>query len=249
MKKLLLAFALLTGKAASAQIIAEQTYDSNIAGGKLTTGEVKFAGYFPLTLTTGQVRIYNANYSLYKQVGVTLPSGYKVENITYVSDKLFNTNALVEVALNIYAPDNGNTGLRIVDENGAVLLSEDDGSYPTIYTTPNGTKMVLYNNRTGKSTIYALGGTLTPLAAIPATSGVKEAMPYPNPTIADIKLPYTVPAGQIAELVVRNATGQQVKSYRVDSSFNYLLFSTTGLAPGVYFYTVGTGQAQRFTVQ
>ena len=121
-----------------------------------------------------------------------------------------------------------------MDENGAVLLSKDLESYPTIYNTPNGTKMVLHNYRANKSTIYALGGTLTPLATIAATSA-SESMPYPNPTTADIKLPYTVPAGQIAELVVRDVTGQQVKSYRVDSSFSYLLFSTTGLAPGVYY--------------
>lgn len=248
MKRLLLAFALFAGGAAHAQITSEQNYDAKILGGKLSTGEVKFAGFFALTATTGQVRIYNNDYSLYKQVGVTLPSGYKVENMTYLSDKLFNINSAVEVVLNIFDPQSGNQAVRIVDENGAVLLARDAYSYPSIYNTPNGTKMVLYSSVDNKSTIYALGGMLL-ASAVPSQGKVAEALPYPNPTTSDIKLPYTVSPGKVEELVVRAATGQQVRSYQVDGKFDHVLFSTQDLAPGVYFYTVGNGLARRFTVQ
>lgn len=254
MKKILLAFTLLTGGVARAQIVPERTYtvDTYMTAGKLSTGEVKFIGYFASTATTGQIRIYNNDYSVYKQVNITLPTGFNIENINYLSDKLFNTNAGVEFELNLREDASGRGSTRIIDENGTVLLAVDGGAYPDIYNTPGGTKMLLNvrDNVTNKKvyTFYALGGTLTTLAVAPKATA-NALQPYPNPTAAEIKLPYSVPVGEVAQLVVRDATGRQVATYQVDHSFDHLLFSAQGLPAGVYFYTVGAGAAKRFVIQ
>jgi len=250
-KLLLLAGMVMAGGAVQAQITQERTYSSIVEPGKLSTGDVKYATYVYSTATTGQVRIYNLNHSVYRQVNVTVPSGALVDAITYVSDRLFNTNAGLEFVLNLRNVSTSvYNGMRIIDENGTVLLARDTTSYPLIYNTPNGTKMLVtyYNNGAGSSKIYALGGTLTALK-VASSATAADALPYPNPTAANIQLPYTVAAGQVAHLIVRDATGRQVASYRVDNTFDHLLFSARGLSPGVYFYTVGDGPARRFAVQ
>ncbi len=239
---LLMPGVLLSSGALHAQITPEHNYTSLVFPGKLSTGDVKYAGYSSLTATTGQVKIYNANHSVYKQVSVTIPAGKTVDEITYISDKLFNATTGVEFVLNMYG------AMRVIDENGTVLFARDSASYPQIYNTPTGTKMLLnyYGNSMAK--VYSLGGTLTTLAVAPKAAS-DALLPHPNPTAADIRLPYSVATGQVAQLVVHDATGRQVSSYQVDSAFDHLLFSTRGLRPGIYFYTVANGPARRFTVQ
>lgn len=239
---LLMTGVLLSSGALHAQITPEHNYTSLVFPGKLSTGDVKYAGYSSLTKTTGQVKIYNANHSLYKQVNVTIPAGATVDEITHLSDKLFNTTTGVEFVLNMYG------AMRVIDENGAVLFARDSTSYPQIYNTPTGTKMLLNYYNQSIARVYALGGTLTALAVAPKAAS-DALLPYPNPTAADIRLPYSVAAGQVAQLVVRDVTGRQVSSYQVDSAFDHLLFSTQGLRAGIYFYTVANGPARRFTVQ
>ena len=240
---------LLSSSALHAQITPERNYTSLVYPGKLSTGDVKYVGYSELTTTTGQIKIYNANHSIYKQVNVTVPAGATVEDITYLSDKLFNPTAGLEFVLNmrnVSATVYG--GMRIIDENGAVLFARDSTSYPEIYNTPAGTKMLLNYYSDSMAKVYGLSGTLTALAVAPKASS-DALLPYPNPTAADIRLPYSVATGQVAQLIVRDVTGRQMSSYQVDSAFDHLLFSTRGLRPGIYFYTVANGPARRFTVQ
>jgi hypothetical protein len=251
---LLLAGLVLAGGTARAQIVQEQRYNTQLTVHKLSTGAVKYAGFFTGS-TGGQVRIYNNDHSLYRQVPVSLPAGAQPGPVLYVSDNLFNSNATLEMVVNFTVSNAAySQAMRIIDETGAQLLALDSTSYPQVYNTPLGAKMLTnyYTSTRQYSKIYSLPGTYTALKTTPA-SQANELAPFPNPATTQIALPYALAPGQQGELTVTNAGGQLVRRFTVDSTFDKLLFDTQGLAPGLYLYqlqTAGkTSAPQRFVVQ
>lgn len=251
MKSFLLGAALLITGVAQAQITQETRYKDYVTPYKLSTGDIKYAGYFSIDHT---FRIYNANHSLYKSVAVP-GIGYVYNNDNcYVSDKLFNSTPELEFVIGANYPAQNVKYLKVINESGVVLLSVDSCATARILNTATGSKMLAYvESQPNSSTrVFALAGTYTPLA-IKATSTEELVLPYPNPTTAEIQLPYQLSAGQTGTLSISNALGQQMNTYQVDNTFSQLLVDTRTLAPGVYFYRVssktGTSAAQRFVVR
>jgi hypothetical protein len=257
MKTFLLAAGLLLAgaSAAQAQITMEHRYNAQILLHKLSNGTLKYAGYFSLTATTGQVRVYNLDHSLYRQVPVTLPASTEVQQLQYVSDNLFNTNTNLEMVLSM-RQTSGNylQMMSVIDETGTTILAEDSTAYPLIYNTPSGSKMVATFYTTGRtySKIFALPGSYTPLRTQTA-QGIEEAGAYPNPGRAAITLPYQVQRGQTGRLDVLDMTGRVVKTFAVDSTFDHLLLDSSELAAGTYVYRVttpvDTSAGRRFVVE
>lgn len=253
-KNLLLAGLLLAGGVAQAQIVQERLYNTQLTVHKLSTGAVKYAGYFAGS-GGGQVRIYNNDNSLYRQVPLNLPTGAQPGPVLYVSDNLFNSNATLEMVVNFTVSNAAySQAMRIIDETGAQLLALDSTSYPQVYNTPLGAKMLTnyFTSTRQYSKIFSLPGTYTALKTTTA-SQANELAPFPNPATTQIALPYTLAPGQQGDLTVTNAGGQLVRRFTVDSTFDKLLFDTQGLAPGLYLYqlrTVGkTSAPQRFVIQ
>ena len=253
MKKALLVILLLAAGSAHAQITLEHKYAQEVNAFKLSTGEVKYAAYVPGT--ANQVRIYNQNHSLLRQVSVPFPAttgGY----IDFLSDKLFNTTPDLEFLVYTYAMNGpARPFAQVFTETGASLFRADSTNFVDIYNSVAGTKMVTHQEDgtgTPYSRVYALGGTRTALKTADAT-GKDAAQPYPNPTAERVQLPYTVAAGQVGELTISDVTGRAVAHYRVDASFDHLLFDTRGLRPGIHLYRVqAAGQssaARRFVVR
>jgi hypothetical protein len=253
MKKTLLALLLLAAGSAHAQITLEQKYRGQIDVFRLSTGEVKYTSYVPGT--ANQVRIYNQNHSLFRQLSVPLSAnigGF----IDFLSDKLFNTTPELEYM--VYAYDmNAQVYpfIQVFSETGASLLRADSVNSVNIYNSAAGTKMVTeQSSPTGHySKVYALGGTRVALKTADA-AGRDAAQPFPNPTAERVQLPYTVAPGQVGELSISDATGRTVAHYQVDATFDHLLFDTRGLRPGVYLYRVQApgqpaGGARRFVVR
>lgn len=253
MKKFLLAAGLLlAGASAQAQITLEHKYAEQIQVFKLSTGEVKYAAYFPGT--SGQVRVYNQNHSILRQVTVPLPAGVDAY-VDYVSDRLFNTNSGLEFVLfySSGAP-NYTDKAQVFDEAGASLLQADSCSFIDIRNTPLGTKLITYQRKPTNgnySKVYSLPGAITALRTSAAV-GASTEVPYPNPASVAISLPYLVARGQVGKLVVVDAAGRVVTSYQVDSTFDALLLDAREVRPGVYHYRVesngSTSPSKKFVV-
>ncbi|MCP4440972.1 MAG: T9SS type A sorting domain-containing protein [Aureispira sp.] len=190
----------------------------------------------------------------------------EVSSLLHVKENLFDTDAEVEVMIaaaycNASYSDCENATV-IVNENGSTLFSKKGGSplgnnitgeFASVYNV-NGTdaKMALVEN--DSVTIYDLPGTLqcSPCGGITgvrssASTGVgKPRMKnYPNPaknyTIINYELPKGVDSGEIR---LYDVNGIQLKSYKVDSSFDHLQLSTEELPSGTYLYTlqIDTGE-------
>jgi len=251
MKKFLLAAGLfLTGASARAQIALEQVYAADITAYKISTGDVKYVGYFP---SVGQIRIYNANHSVYRQAAFTPPANFQVQQIEYLSDRLFNSTPGLEMVVNMFNASVGASRMEVIDEAGANVITVDSSSYPQIFNSAAGTKMVanVYTPTRVYAKVYSLPGTYTALRTQEAKLS-ETAAPFPNPAADQITLPYRLQPGQSGTLTVFTSTGRQVASYNIDSTFDHLLLNARSLRPGVYSYQLTVngqpGGSQRFTV-
>ncbi|HEX8349973.1 MAG TPA: T9SS type A sorting domain-containing protein [Hymenobacter sp.] len=244
--------ALLAGGSAQAQVTFEAKYSQQIQLFKLSTGEFKYAGYFPGA--TNQVRVYNQNHSLFRQISVSLPANSTEPFLDYLSDKTFNTTTGLEFMLYYSSNTTGTAYAQVFDESGVSLLKADSCGFVDIYNSPAGTKLITYQQtRSGGSysKVYGLGGVLTPLKVRAEATTLSQ--PFPNPATDQIQLPYSgLQRGEVATLTIVDAAGRQIESYQVDSMFDHLLLNTRSYRPGTYIYRVatkeGTRMSRRFSV-
>ncbi|TGE23566.1 T9SS type A sorting domain-containing protein [Hymenobacter metallicola] len=256
MKKLFTLLLSFTALTASAQITLEKEYAAGtlrLDVIKLSTGAVKYVTAEDKSPT---VRLYNLDHSLFRQV--TLPTAligtdFYVETI---ADKLFNQDAALEFGVSVRNATDTNSAYKIISESGSLIASIDSVAGVEFYNTPAGAKMLAARNFNLKRAnegvrVYNLPGTYTTLKA---TNKLDEltASPYPNPAAESIRLPYSVKKGEVATLDVLSMTGQVVKSYKVDATFDHLQLKARELPAGTYVYRVtsatGATAGKKFVV-
>ncbi|GAB3725763.1 hypothetical protein GCM10027594_07300 [Hymenobacter agri] len=254
----LLAVALLTGRAAQAQITPEKVYNGGGYMVRLSNGDYKYV----MSDASNQHTLYNLNHSIFKQFTPPVLSNATPAGVAFISDRLFDTNpSTIEYLAFYYNPTNGNAiRATIFSETGTTLAVLDSTYDADIYNTPAGTKLLAQKsgyNATGGLTrfytrVYSLPGQLALRAA---TAGVAEQVDgaYPNPAHEKVTLPYAVPAGQVGTLQVMDLSGKLVARYQVDSHVKALEMSARDLHPGLYVYSVttpaGTTAGRRFVIQ
>lgn len=253
----LLAAALLTGRAAQAQITPEKVYAGTSTMVRMSNGDYKYV----VSSSSNQYTLYNLNHSIFKQFTPPAVSNATPASVDYISDRLFDTNAsTVEYVASYY---NSSTGraiqTSIISENGTILALLDSAYSVNIFNTNAGTKLLARKegySSTGTLTrlytrVYSLPGQLALRAATPQLEA--EASAYPNPAHEMVTLPYTVPSGQAGTLQVFDLSGKRVATYQVDGHVKGLEISARDLRPGMYVYSVttsaGTTAGSRFVVQ
>lgn len=179
MKKTTLFFLLLLFVSlAKAQI----TFDAIYSGETPNLDKFHQSGfkYVRNNLANSQIEIYNVNHTLFKLITIptqTLP----IHSIRYVSEKLFNTDTLMEYTLTnyLYQPGAPIYQFRIYNENGALMMFRDSAAilpininimnnvfntWEAIYYDGLNTKMQLMvgisPNVAYKTAVYTLPGTI-----------------------------------------------------------------------------------------
>lgn len=209
--------------------------------------------------------IYDMSHTLQKNISLaSIPQNYgNVGTILYLSEKLFNTDSQFEfMYIYEFTDTNGNGSVvtNIYNESLAMLFTDTSAAriipnihlqqYP-IYNTSFGTKMILScpnpGTSRGKARVFSLPGTLTigiaeannNLIIMQTESSVSNA--YPNPTNNTTQIDYTFPDGaNEGEIVFYDLTGNEIKRFKVDKTFNTLLVSTSDIAAGTYYYQLQT---------
>jgi len=246
---ILLLFTAITGLQMQvfSQITLEKTY-SGVSAGVAHT-ETYGDKYYVMDVAGSQCRIYNLDHSLWKTVNLSVPSNYYLYDIQYVTDHLFNSDNTLEM---LYVCYNYNSSgqyytydTRIATETGTQLLDIPGAGYNWITEVgTGGTKLLSYiydysvSPYTINTKVYSLPGTL-PSGVSQVQQAATTLKAWPNPVNGTLTIEFSLPDGaRQARLNVINSSGQQVKSFTVDGTFNNLLLDTGDLPSGIYFWNL-----------
>lgn len=250
MKRIIfLLFAAVTGiqMQVFSQITLEKTY-SGVSAGVAHT-ETYGDKYYVMDVAGSQCRIYNLDHSLWKTVNLSVPSNYYLYDIQYVTDHLFNSDNSIEMLYVCY--NYNSTGqyytydTRIATETGSQLLDIPGAGYNWITEAGTaGTKLLTYiydysvSPYTISTKVYSLPGSLPAgYSEVQQPAAIMKA--WPNPVHGTLTIEFSLPGGITqAGLNIMNSSGQRVRSYTVDGTFNDLLLDTGDLPSGIYFWNL-----------
>lgn len=257
---ILLALFIATASQVHSQITLEKTYTGVSAGvaNTVTYGDK----YYVMDVAAAQCKIYNLDHSLWKSINLSVPSGYYLYDIQYVTDHLFNADNQIEL---LYVSYNYNTTgqyytyeTRVVNESGTQLLSLPGAGYNWITDVATaGTKLFsyIYDNSVSPYTVttkvYNLTGELPTGMVTPGDDASMRI--WPNPATDHLHLEYSLPGDvKQASLNLWNGSGQLIRSFAVDGQFSDLELDATGLPSGVYFWSLSapgfSGTSQQIVI-
>ena len=247
----IITFTLLTGLTLFAQPVLETTYtaSANICQME-NAGEV----YYLMDVVNYQCRIYNMDHVLYKTISLPTPDGYYLEDVQFVSEKLFNEDNLIELVYSYskFVPTTESYyytyEAKLINENGNTLLTiPGAGHTNVIETVTSGKKFLVY--------IYDYSVipyiTHTQVYELPEStlksetfslSSIEMGGAFPNPASSVVNIPVQLPSGvPSGSCELYDMAGRKVSSYPIRESTHNLVISTGNLAPGTYFYHLESG--------
>jgi len=250
---------LLFSQRTNAQINLEHTFEGYVpfAGQLLISPDsYEFAGdaevFIRANLENNQIKLYNTDYSLYKNIDIIPPTGYKWGNVYFFTKKLFNNDDKIEFMAHFFEDGGvGGAKLLLYNEDGTIIKDFGvtvDGTWFLIYKINEQFKLILYKTLTGQNAteIYSLPGTLSIESPKIGTSFLQP--PYPNPANSTITLPYQLKQGEISIMRIYNINGQLIESKHIGSDFDKILLNVSNYRKGMYIYEVN-GESKRFIVK
>lgn len=255
-KVIILVLSFLAGTSLFAQITLEHTYNLGLQCGPVN---LSISGYKYIVIDsisgTNVIKLYNMNHTIWKTINLNVPSGYKLLFANNVSETLFNSDALVEIA---YTYNKTTTpydfGFKVTNESGIDVFTYPIHQYVNLNLVSlgsNGTKMILCSKNSSTSTyynfdVYSLPGQLLNNNNEIIDDNIKLGA-FPNPAINNITITYEIPGNnQKGELIIYNITGSEIRRYKVDNNFNDIFINTSEFLSGTYLYKVvsGSGESQ-----
>jgi len=230
------------------QITLQKTYNYSTTVVKLETLGYK---YYLMDVPANQVRIYNMDHSVYKTISCTIPNGYYLGDVKYVSQNLFNTDSQIELVYIYYKYVTASTpyyiyGAKVVNESGSNLISIDGAQY--IYVNKTGdTEYKLFAYCFDYSVfpekvwtnIYSIAGVPVFSASISDKQQDVLLNAWPNPATEVIRLEYELPANvKSASLNVYDTSGRKIKDFAIDSHSDHIAMNVNDLAAGTYLYNI-----------
>lgn len=257
------------------QITFENTYSFNYSttayNDKVGTKKIcKFStgSQYYCYSDSNTVYLYNLDHTLFKTIllpnisytGTLTSIDYTVSN---VSDKLFNDDNLVECLIRLRYNSLDSNGIyyksviKVINENGNELFTKDDAdineetdfSPSAIFSTINGTKMLLWNMSNNYSnngdiasfSIYSLPGNLITLKENNPATEKKSYLsnPFPNPSNEYAAVFYQLPdSKKMGNIIIYDINGKQIHDINVNGSNEYILFNNINLSSGTYVYSL-----------
>ena len=252
MKKLLFVAAAMTASfIGKAQITLEHTInDDAFSQAVLFTSN----GTKLMTRDTGTniIKLYNTDYTLWKTIPFSMPSGSYLYQLSLVSDKLFNDDNSIELFYS-YFRTTPTVEYRafLINESGSVIkdfgINAIYGS--VIYVDGIHKLVVSIGGPTGyRNEVYRLPGSLPcghcgsvgiPKVSGPTGGGSVAAASVPNPGSDEVMISYSLPLGvSSGVLVLSGVDGKVINSYPVSNRDSELKVNISTLQSGIYIYTL-----------
>lgn len=238
MKTTTLLIAALLPLFTSAQITIEKSY-SGI--GQVSVVNLEDYGHKYMITHAGAVKVelYNSDHSLWKTIHPYVPNGHTFIGVSYVSSKLFDLDAGLELIL-IYSKDGAsppNPTTQVINEDGTVIKTFATSFPSGVVKVDNDWKLIITVSTTPNySEVYSLPGQQVYIQK-PGGGDDAELSMYPNPMHDAATLEYTLPSGTSSGLLqVYNAAGAMVRSYHVTNQFSSIIINRGDLPAGSYIY-------------
>lgn len=240
------------------QATLEQSYQTTSWTYEQTNAFKTDAGlhYFTLNKTTKTLLIYNSSHSLIKTVIIPVATGFNLDAIWGVTDKLFNADSLVEFVVfsrTDYNSTNGTVNnMTLVNENGTILQQFGNrfDAYIIKGLTANFKLITLSDpfSPIPQATnytydVYSLPGTS--LGNIVLNKNSNSLTSYPNPTENKISITNNLATGQNEILEIFDLNGKKVMQKNITGNTDEIIIDTTELSNGVYIYKLN-GQTNKF---
>lgn len=204
----------------------------------------------------GQCRIYNTDHSLFKTISCNVPSGSYLSDVKFLSEKLFDTDAGIEL-LCIFYKYYSNTAYyeydsKIINDDGSQMTFIDGALYNYINKTDENTYQLfsycydfsIFPERVWTN-IYNLPGAVVFAQYLNEKSPDILLNAFPNPATQSLKVAYILPENisQGTLYLVDNA-GRQVEQFIVDNHTDHLMLDVSTFQSGIYHYFIEYGNTK-----
>lgn len=212
--------------------------------------------YFTLDNNTNVLRIYNESHTLIQTTSITLPTNYHIGYILHPSDKLFNTDSLIEFIIRFDRDTTAPTSLdryklNLVNQNNITIQEFGNRSEATVIKgILTSLKLItaIGNNFTGNPSLYEVYTLTGTLSSVQFKSPNNLLFGYPNPTESKISIKSNLESGENGILEVFDMNGKKVIEKIVTGENEEINIDTSQLSSGVYIYKL-KGETNRFIKQ
>jgi hypothetical protein len=242
----------IAGPALIAQPVLEKIYTESANICQLESiGEV----YYSMDVINKQCHIYKMDHSLYKSIPIPTLEGYYLSDVQFVSEKLFNSDNLIELVYSYtkYVPTETSYyytyETKLINENGTILLTVPGAGHTNVIEVPgHGKKFLVYEYNFSVipyrtyTHVFSLPESTTKSAEY-MISTVNLGDAFPNPANEQVNIPVQLPEGiQSGMLELIDLRGQSILSHPVTETTDNLILPTGCFIPGTYLYYVQSGE-------
>ncbi len=197
--------------------------------------------YWTIDITNNQVSIYNQNHTLYRNVSVTIPAGFQINQQYFATDKLFNSNSDIEFIIGVENTTTYENKILLFDENGGNSLFDfgDKFNLSVIKDLNNNYKLIAATDKESPNSfdVYALSGTLS----VEQEEFFRRLgiISFPNPSENRISITNPINNGNNSILRVYDTNGKNVIIKNVIGNGVNISLDISNLNKGVYTYKIG----------
>lgn len=237
----------------NAQITLDKKYDYSTSVVKFETLGYK---YYLMDVPAGQCRIYNTDHSLFKTINCFVPSGSYLSDVKFLSEKLFDTDAGIELLCTYYKYNSSKAyyeyDSKIINEDGLAIITIDGSLYNYINKTSE-TEYKLFSYCYDYSVspekvwtnIYSLPGSPTVNAWFVESGPKVDLNVFPNPAFETINVAYHLPETiDMGTLNIISNEGKLVKQFLVDRHTDHLTLDSNDFTSGIYDYFIEYGNTR-----
>jgi len=207
--------------------------------------------FYTLDSSTGTLLIYNNSHNLIKTINIVIPNGYTLNSLFFITDKLFNTDSLIEFIISFRSSNGLDDILTLINENETILQQFGNKHVAYIFKVTNEEfKLITLSNPFTAPTsnnfdydVYSLPGSTLNVSKIKFTKNLFFG--FPNPTESKINITNNLEHGENATLEVFDVNGKKVMKKNVTGDDNKITLNVNELSNGMYIYKL-KGETNRF---
>jgi len=239
--------------AINAQVTLDKRYEYSTSVVKLETLGYK---YFLMDVPNGQCQIYNIDHSWFRTINCSVPSGFFLADIKFLSEKLFDTDDGIELLCTYYKYNSTQAyyeyDSKIINEDGSQITFIDGALYNYINKTEENTYKLFsycydFSNSPEKvwTNIYNLPGMVVSAQSFNEKSSDILLNAFPNPATQKVNVAYELPDNIVSgNLFLVDNNGRQVKQFVVDAHTDHLSLDVNDFSSGIYYYFIEYGNTK-----